>query len=45
MTGAEPVVRTEHFSGDRAAVRAQTVECALRGVLDVLETQDEDVKT
>ena len=45
MTGAEPVVRTEHFSGDRAAVRAQTVECALRGVLDVLETRDEDVKT
>jgi len=34
--GAEPIIRTEHFSGDRAAVRAQTVTCALQGILDVL---------
>jgi len=32
----EPVVRTEYFDGDRAAVRAQTVVCALQGVLDLL---------
>jgi len=37
VAGAEPVVCTEHFSGDRAAVRAKTVERALRGVLDVLD--------
>jgi nicotinamide-nucleotide amidase len=36
VSGNEPVVRTEYFAGDRAAVRVQTVECALRGVLDVL---------
>lgn len=36
IAGSEPVVRTEHFQGDRAAVRAQTVACALQGVLDVL---------
>ncbi len=35
-TGGEPVVRTEYFNGDRAAVRAQTVACALQGVLDLL---------
>ncbi len=29
-------VCTEHFSGDRAAVRAQTIERALQGVLDAL---------
>lgn len=36
VAGAEPVVRTEHFDGDRAAVREQTIVCALQGVLDVL---------
>lgn len=48
VTGAAPVVRTEHFGGARAAVRAQTVECALQGVLDmldVLDARDEDAKT
>ncbi len=33
VEGAMPVVCTEYFSGDRAAVRAKTVEHALRGVL------------
>jgi nicotinamide-nucleotide amidase len=37
MTGGEPVVNAKHFEGDRAAVRAQTVECALRGVLELLD--------
>jgi nicotinamide-nucleotide amidase len=37
VTGSEPVVRTEFFSGDRVAVRAKTVECALRGVLELLD--------
>ena len=37
VAGAEPVVRCEHFDGDRAAVRSQTVESALRGVLHVLD--------
>ncbi len=32
VAGDAPVVRTEHFSGDRAVVRAKTVEHALRGV-------------
>lgn len=36
VKGGEPIVRTEHFSGDRSAVRAQTVTCALQGILDVL---------
>ncbi len=36
VDGTEPIVCTEHFSGDREAVRAQTVTCALRGILDVL---------
>ncbi|HEC20732.1 MAG TPA: CinA family protein [Gammaproteobacteria bacterium] len=38
-----PVVRTEHFAGDRAAVRAQTVEHALQGVLDILAQSDANV--
>lgn len=42
MTGTEPVVRTEHFAGDRAAVRAQTVESALQGVLELLNERTED---
>lgn len=33
--GGAPVVRTEHFSGDRAEVRAKAVQCALQGLLDV----------
>ena len=41
VTGAEPVVRTEHFEGDRAAVRAQTVESALQGVLELLNERTE----
>lgn len=41
MAGAVPVVRSERFSGDRAAVRAQTVEYALRGILDLLDESAE----
>ncbi len=37
VKGKEPVVRTEHVSGDRAAVREQTVLCALQGLLDIIE--------
>ena len=33
----EAVVRTEHFRGDRAAIRHQTVLCALQGVLDAVK--------
>jgi nicotinamide-nucleotide amidase len=44
LAGADPVVRTEHFDGDRAAVRAQTVECALRGLLEMLDVQDDCAK-
>ncbi len=36
VEGQEPVIRTEHFSGDRASVREQTVFCALQGLLDVV---------
>lgn len=35
-TVSQTRVITEHFTGDRAAVREQTVVCALQGVLDVL---------
>jgi nicotinamide-nucleotide amidase len=35
VKGNEPVVSTEHFSGDRAAVREQTIFCALQGLLTV----------
>ncbi|MCF6338007.1 MAG: CinA family protein [Gammaproteobacteria bacterium] len=35
-----PVVRTEYFSGDRAVVRAKTVEYALRGVLVLCKDQN-----
>jgi len=35
--GAAPVVCTEYFSGDRAAVRAKTVERALRGMLELCD--------
>ena len=34
--GQEPVIRTEHFNGDRASVREQTVLFALQGLLDVV---------
>ncbi len=43
IDGEPPVVRTEHFAGDRAAVRAQTVEQALRGVLELLARSDAGV--
>jgi nicotinamide-nucleotide amidase len=36
VEGQEPVVRTEHFGGDRASIREQTVLSALRGLLDVV---------
>jgi nicotinamide-nucleotide amidase len=36
VEGRDPLVCTEHLAGDRAAVRAQSVERALRGVLDVV---------
>lgn len=34
--GQEPVVVTEHFKGDRASVRQQSIQRALQGVLDVI---------
>ena len=37
VTGEEPMVRTEHFSGDRASVREQTVLSALQGLLSVVD--------
>ena len=37
VAGREPVVRTEHFNGDRASVREQTVLSALQGLLNVIE--------
>jgi nicotinamide-nucleotide amidase len=37
--GEKAQLRTEYFSGDRAAVRALTIECALSGLLDVLENK------
>ncbi|HHI94886.1 MAG TPA: CinA family protein [Gammaproteobacteria bacterium] len=42
--GMMPVVRTEYFSGDRAAVRAEAVKHALRGVLELCNegTESED---
>jgi nicotinamide-nucleotide amidase len=36
VEGQEPVVCTEHFSGDRAFVREQTVFSALQGLLSVV---------
>jgi nicotinamide-nucleotide amidase len=44
LAGADPVVRTKHFDGDRAAVRAQTAECALRGLLELLDVRDDGAK-
>ncbi len=37
MEGNDAVTQTQYFDGDRAAVRALTVECALRGLLDMLD--------
>jgi len=37
VTGEEPVVRTEHFSGDRSSVREQSVLSALQGLLSVVD--------
>jgi nicotinamide-nucleotide amidase len=36
LEGEEPVVRTVHFSGDRASIREQTVLSALQGLIDVV---------
>lgn len=36
IRGKDPVIVTEHFVGDRADVRRQTVERALQGVLDAI---------
>ena len=36
LAGQAPRVCTEHFAGDRAAVREQTVVRALQGLLDVV---------
>lgn len=41
MDGVAPVVRSERFSGNRTAVRAQTVEYALRGILELLDESAE----
>jgi nicotinamide-nucleotide amidase len=37
VEGQEPVVRTEHFSGDRSSVREQTLLSALQGLLSVVD--------
>lgn len=42
VRGAEPVVSVKHFEGDRAAVRVQTVVCALQGVLELLNERVEN---
>ena len=34
--GASVIAQTRHFSGDREAVRRQTVVCALEGLLEML---------
>jgi nicotinamide-nucleotide amidase len=39
VEGGEPRICTEHFAGNRAAVRSQSIERALRGVLDVIAGQ------
>ncbi len=36
IRGGEPIVETRHFEGDRDAVRRQSVERALVGVLELL---------
>lgn len=36
LRGGEPIVETRHFEGDRDAVRRQSVERALVGVLELL---------
>jgi nicotinamide-nucleotide amidase len=36
IRGQEPVLVTEHFKGNRADIRQQTVQRALQGVLDVI---------
>ena len=39
VKGKEPLLSTEHFTGDRASVRRQTVHHALLGLLNVLKPQ------
>jgi nicotinamide mononucleotide (NMN) deamidase PncC len=36
--GAPSRVATRRFEGDRAAVRAQSVEAALQGLLEIIRT-------
>lgn len=36
LKNGEPVAETRHYAGDRAAVRSQSVERALTGVLELL---------
>lgn len=36
LKNGEPIAETRHFAGDREAVRGQSVERALEGVLDLL---------
>jgi nicotinamide-nucleotide amidase len=38
--GRVVVSRSEHFIGDRTAVRWQTVLCALQGIIDLLESEN-----
>ena len=42
IAGDEPRISTRHFDGDRSAVRAQTVTCALQGVLELLNERTEN---
>ncbi len=37
LSRREPTLRTEHFDGDREAVRQQTVRWALSGLIELLE--------
>lgn len=37
VKGGEPVSKTQHFAGDRETVRKRSVECALEGVLHLLQ--------
>jgi nicotinamide-nucleotide amidase len=37
LKGGEPLAETRHFKGDRAAVRTQTVERALEGLLELIK--------
>ena len=39
MQSKSPVIRTNYFSGDRAAIRKQAVESALLGLIEILRAE------